>query len=115
MNKVAYDTELMQAALKETPQYVVARNQLSYAYPQMMSENINEVRQVLNGNLNALVGGNKTIAAFQADGQVGMVEAIGGVPDAAPSGVAVTPPSSATSTSVCVGLLLVLGISVTFA
>jgi sn-glycerol 3-phosphate transport system substrate-binding protein len=123
VNKKAYDTELMQAALKETPQYAVARDQLVYSHAQMMSENIDKVRQVLNDNLNALVAGNKTIAEAQAYGQAGMVAAIGApVPtpsdDLTPSdmgGVIMSAPSSATMTGVRTGLALVLGVGGIFA
>lgn len=118
VNKKAYDTELMQATLKETPQYAVARDQLEYGYAQMMSQNIDQVRQVLNDNLDALVAGSKTIAEAQADGQAGMVAAIE-APVPAPAPVApVSPsptPSSATSTSVRAGLALMLGVGGIFA
>lgn len=119
VNRKAYDTELMQAALKETPQYAVARDQLVYSHAQMMSENIDKVRQVLNDNLNALVAGNKTIAEAQADGQAGMVAAIG-APVPTPSDSELCPCSeltkdepiksanSATMTGVRTGLALVL-------
>lgn len=127
VNKKAYDTELMQAALKETPQYAVARDQLVYSRAQMMSENIGKVRQVLNDNLDALVAGDKTITEVQADGQAGMVAAIGApapalepapVPtpsdsELAKDGPIMSAPSSATLTSVrTTGLALVLGVGI---
>ena len=136
VNKKAYDTELMQAALKETPQYAVARDQLVYSYAQMMSENIDKVRQVLNDNLDALVAGNKTIAEVQADGQAGMVAAIGAPAPALEPAPAPTPPSdlcpcsdiesakdvpimsansSPTLTGVRAGLALALGVGGIFA
>jgi hypothetical protein len=126
----------MQAALKETPQYAVARDQLVYSYAQMMSENIDKVRQVLNDNLDALVAGNKTIAEVQADGQAGMVAAIGAPAPALEPAPAPTPPadlcpcsdiesakdvpimsanSSPTLTGVRAGLALALGVGGIFA
>lgn len=129
VNRRSYDTELMQAALKETPQYAVARDQLVYSHAQMMSENIDQVRQVLNDNLDALVASNKTIAEVQADGQAGMVAAIdapapalvptpSGEDDLTPSdmeGAIMSAPSSATLTAVRTGLALVLGVGGIFA
>lgn len=101
VNRKAYDLELMQAAYKKTPQYLVARDQLQYSHPQTMSENIQVVRKVLNDNLDALVAGEKTVAEAQADGQTNMVAAIG-APVAAPA------PSG--GVSVNVGLSLALGL-----
>ena len=79
VNKKSYDTEKMKAVVAETPQYLVARDQMeSYGYPQMMSENIQQVREVLWTNLDDLVAGTKTVAQVQADGQAGMTAAIFG-------------------------------------
>jgi len=107
VNKKAYDTELMQEVLKETPQYAVARDQLNYGHPQMMSKNIGQVRQVLNDNLNALVAGDKTIAEVQADGQSGMVAAIG-APTSAPVPTEGDDATSASSHSLSTTLTSVL-------
>ena len=103
-------------------------------HAQMMSENIDKVRQVLNDNLDALVAGNKTIAEVQADGQAGMVAAIGApapavfpAPGPTPSDGELCPCSeltknepimsanSATLTGVRTGLALVLGVGGIFA
>lgn len=78
VNKKSYDTEKMKAVVAETRQYLVACDQMeTYGYPQMMSLNIDAVREVLWTNLADLVAGNKTVAHVQADGQAGMTAAIG--------------------------------------
>ena len=79
VNKKSYDTDKMKAVVAETPQYLVARDQMeTYGSPQMMSVNILEVIEVLSTNLDDLVAGIKTLAQVQADGQAGMTAAIFG-------------------------------------
>jgi sn-glycerol 3-phosphate transport system substrate-binding protein len=85
VNKGAYDTEIMKIVLQETPQYLVARNQLDYSHPQMMSNNIMAVREALKGNLDELVEEKKSIAEVQADGQAEMVALIGAPSTSTPS------------------------------
>ena len=72
----------MQETVAETPQYLVARDQIVYGYPQMMSENIDAVREIVKSNLEAAVDGSKTVEQALNDGQAGMIEAI---PGAAPT------------------------------
>ena len=72
----------MQKTVAETPQYLVARDQIVYGYPQMMSENIDAVREIVKSNLEAAVDGSKTVEEALNDGQAGMIEAI---PSAAPA------------------------------
>ena len=55
VNKAAYDMEEMQEVVRETPAYAVARDQFEYANPQMMSINVEEVREVVKDNLNYMI------------------------------------------------------------
>ena len=97
VNKLSYETDILRAAIAETPQYVTARDQLEFGHPQMMSLNIDNVRDVVKTNLGAVVEGTKSVEQAQIDGQAGMTEAI----SAAPVTEQPEPPSSASSSMGC--------------
>jgi len=78
VNKESYNTYIMESVVQETPAYLVARDQFQYAHPQMMSKNINEVRNVVNGNLNDALTGGKTVVEALEDGQAGLIRIISG-------------------------------------
>jgi len=72
VNKGAYETELMKEAVKETPQRLVAKDQMeSYSHAQTMSVDIQNVRTVFKNNIAAVVDGTKTVDQAQTAGQEG--------------------------------------------
>ena len=60
----------MKEAVKETPQRLVAKDQMeSYSHAQTMSVDIQNVRTVFKNNIAAVVDGTKTVGQAQTAGQ----------------------------------------------